>query len=164
MRTVLSLGPITRRYSKTAFMRALLPTTSDSMVTKLPGKFEVMTASRHLQGVEFRNLRANRRFDAVVQRHVRSRTSGAHADQANRCRAAVDGDEFDIAAVGLQKGTNAIENGLDSFFVDGHGGCSPNRRPLNGRPTRPRATAVPLLESRKYWRIVDGRIKGRGFI
>src|SRR5262249_10055599 len=103
-------------------MRALLPMTSDSMVTTLPGMLKVMTASRHLQGVEFRNLRADRCFDAVMQRHVRSRTAGAHADQTDRRRAALDGHEFNVAAVSLQKGTNTIEDGLDSFLFDGHGG------------------------------------------
>ena len=83
IRTVLSLGPITRRYSKTAFMRALLPTTSDSMLTMLPGMFEVMAASRHLQGVEFRNLAANGRLDAVMQRHVRRGTTSANSDETH---------------------------------------------------------------------------------
>src|SRR5262245_30745267 len=35
---------------------------------------------------------------------------------------------------------------------------------LKGRPTTPRATAVPLLESRKCWRIVDGAVAERGLI
>src|SRR5262245_57413345 len=83
IRTLLSLWPITRRYSNTAFSRALLPMTSDSMLTMWPGMFEVMAASRHLQGVEFRNLAANGRLDAVMERHVRGRTTGAHSDQAH---------------------------------------------------------------------------------
>src|SRR5215468_11106222 len=86
MSTVLSLLPITRRYSKTAFIRALLPTTSDSIVTTLPGICGVMAASRHLQGVEFRNFHANGGFDAVVQSHVGRRTACAHARQTDRRR------------------------------------------------------------------------------
>src|SRR5215470_1590648 len=120
MSTVLSLLPMTRRYSNTAFIRALLPTTSDSIVTTLPGICEVMASSRDLQGVEFRNLHANSRLHAVVQRHVGGRTARAHARQTHRRRSAVDRDQLDIAAVGLQKGTDAVEDCLNSFLLDGH--------------------------------------------
>src|SRR5690349_3903272 len=120
MRTVLSLLPMTRRYSNTAFIRALLPTTSDSIVTTLPGICEVMAASRDLQGVEFRDLDANGRLDAVVQGHVGSGTARAHARQTHRRRATVDRDELDVAAVGLQKRTDAVEDCLNSFSLDGH--------------------------------------------
>src|SRR5689334_20925595 len=92
------------------------------MLTIVPGMFEVMAASRHLQGVEFWYLAPNGCLDAVMQRHVRGGTPGAHSDQAHRRRAAVDGHEFDIAPVGLQKWTDAIEDGLDSFLFDGHDG------------------------------------------
>src|SRR5215831_4547059 len=117
MSTVLSLLPMTRRYSKTAFIRALLPTTSDSIVTMLPGICEVMAASRHLQGIEFRNLNANRSLDAVVQRHVGRGTAGAHAGQTHRRRSALDSDQLDVTAVGLEKRTDAIKDSLNSFFL-----------------------------------------------
>src|SRR5215472_4002632 len=125
MRTVLSLLPMTRRYSNTAFIRALLPTTSDSIVTTLPGICEVMAPSRHLQCVEFRNLDANGGLDAVVQRHVGRRTAGAHARQPHGRRSAFDGDQLDVTAVGLQKRTDAVEDSLNSFPLNRHGASAP---------------------------------------
>src|SRR5262249_47211325 len=95
--------------------------TSDSIVTTLPGLWEVMAPSRHLQGVKFRNLDANGGFDAVVQRHVRRGTAGAHARQTHGGRSALDGDQLDVAPVGLQKRTDAIDDCLNSFLLDGHG-------------------------------------------
>src|SRR5919204_2900500 len=95
MRTVLSLLPMTRRNSNTARMRALLPTTSDSIVTGTWACI-VITASRDLKRVELGNLGADGGFDAVVQRHVRRRTAGTHAGEADRGRPAFDRDELDV--------------------------------------------------------------------
>src|SRR4051812_20812942 len=112
-------------------MRGLLPTTSDSIVT---GICEVMSASRNLQAVELGNLGPDGGFDAVVQRHMRRRTAGAHAGETHECRSAFHRDEFDIAAVGLEEGTNAIENGLNAIFVDAHARLKRNPYANGGFP------------------------------
>jgi hypothetical protein len=93
-----------------------------------------MAASRHLQGIEFGNLVANGGFNAVMQRHMRGRTAGAHPRQTNGRRAAIDGKKLDVTPVGLQKGPDAIKHSLDSFSLDSHGGCLFELAD-NGRPS-----------------------------
>src|SRR5262245_53219325 len=112
--TVLSLCPMTRRNSKTARMRALSPTTTESIVRAVGvmGRLE----SDQAKGLEFGNLFAERRFDAEIQRHVRAGTARAHAGQANLGAVAVDADDLDVAPVGLQKWTHATEHRFDPFF------------------------------------------------
>src|SRR5476649_2073045 len=116
MSTVLSLFPMTRRNSNTARIRALLPTTTES-IESIAG---VMAASHNPQGVELGNLFAQRGFDAEVQRHVCARTAGAHAGQPDVGGVAGDADDFDVAAVGLHEGADPAQHCLYAFL--GHAG------------------------------------------
>src|SRR6476659_6464139 len=109
--TVLSLLPMTLRNSNTARMRALRPTTTESM--------EICCGSMaHLhetQRLELRDFLADCRLDADVQGHMRAGTAGAHAGQANVRRIPDDGEQFDVAAIRLQEGANPVEYPLDAF-------------------------------------------------
>src|SRR6266567_3673354 len=89
--TVLSLLPITRRNSNTARIRALRPTTIES-IDRTTG---VMATSNQAQRFELRNLFAERRLDAQIEGHVRARTAGAHAGQFYVGRVAVHVDQLD---------------------------------------------------------------------
>src|SRR5207249_461491 len=111
MRTVLSLLPMTRRNSNTARMRALLPTTTESIESAAG----VMTSSDEAKRVELRHLLAERRFDAEIQRHVGARTAGAHAGQLDVGGIAGHVDQLDVAAIGLQERPYAFEHRFDSF-------------------------------------------------
>src|SRR5579864_3047805 len=77
IRTVLSLLPITRRNSKTARIRALRPTTTESMAIGVG----INVPSQQPQCFELGNLFAERQFDAEVQRHVRAGATSTHAAQ-----------------------------------------------------------------------------------
>src|SRR5919197_3811974 len=114
MSTVLSLLVMTRRNSNTARIRALWPTTTDSVET---GAGAIVT-SEQPEVLEPRDLFSQRRFDAEIQRHVRARTAGAHACQLHVCRIAVDVDELDVAAVGLHERTYPIQHGFHTFSRD----------------------------------------------
>ena len=61
----------------------------------------------HSQGVEFGNLFTQCRLDTHVKRHVRARTAGAHAGQPHGSRIAIDANELDVAAIGVQEGSHA---------------------------------------------------------
>src|SRR4051812_12705920 len=122
---------MTRRNSNTAFMRPLRPITSDSIVA---GICDVMTASRDLQGVELGNLGADRRLDAVMQRHMRRWATGAHADETHRRRSPIDAQELDVPAVRLKKRPHAIEDCLNPFLIDGHVGGRRNPHASAGFP------------------------------
>src|SRR6185295_12609453 len=98
--TVLSLFPMTRRNSKTARIRALRPTTTESMVASVE---EVMASSAQPKGFEFRHLLAERRLHAEIQRHVSARAAGAHAREPHVCRVPVDVQQLDVAAVRLHE-------------------------------------------------------------
>src|SRR6201997_218136 len=75
--TVLSLLPITRRNSKTARIRALRPTTTESIETSGWGIMAV--PSEKTQCLEFGNFLPKCDFDADVQRHQRARAPCTHA-------------------------------------------------------------------------------------
>src|SRR4051812_20022925 len=105
IRTVLSLLPITRRNSNTARIRALRPTTTES-IERAAG---VIATSHQAQRLELRNLFAERRLDAQIEGHVCARTAGAHARQLHVRGIAFDGDELDVAAVRLQKRADTTE-------------------------------------------------------
>src|SRR5436190_8541723 len=109
--TVLSLLPITRRNSNTARIRALRPTTTESIV-RAAG---VMGSSNQAQRFELRNLLAERRLDAEIEGHVRARAAGAHAGQFHVRGIAFDGNELDVAAVRLDARADAIEHRLNAF-------------------------------------------------
>src|SRR5215471_3475676 len=95
MSTVLSLLPITRRNSKTARIRALRPTTTESIERTAGG----MGTSDQAQRFELGDLLAERRLDAQIQRHVRAGAAGAHAGELHVGRIARHLDELDVAAV-----------------------------------------------------------------
>src|SRR6185295_1348779 len=104
-----------RRNSKTARIRALWPTTTESMV------IEVM--SSHAQRVEFGKLLAQRGLDAEVQCHMRARASSADASQPDSRRIPFHGDQLYVAPVSVEIRPHPIEHGLDTFLRD-HG-CLP---------------------------------------
>src|SRR5262249_51612316 len=106
--TVLSLLPMTRRNSNTARIRALRPTTTESMLSATG----VMGASDHAEVLELGDLLAQRGLDAQVERHVRARAPGAHAGELDGRRVAAQVHQLDVAAVGLQEGPYAIEHGF----------------------------------------------------
>src|SRR5262245_17377857 len=106
---------MTCRNSKTARMRSLRPTTSESMTAGMMASDVMSVTSREAKRAELRHLFAQRRFDAHMERHVRARTSGAHARETDSGGIAVNADEFDVTAVGVQEGTDAIEDRLDLF-------------------------------------------------
>src|SRR5262245_20525828 len=112
--TVLSLSPITRKNSKTARLRALLPTTRFSITFDVESV--MIVTSRNAQRVELGYLFAQRRLDADVQRHVRRRTIRADAGQSNSGRISFHCHEFDIAAIGAQERPDAIEHGCNPFL------------------------------------------------
>src|SRR6478609_2011854 len=93
--TVLSLLPITRRNSNTARMRALRPTTTESIA----GSCVVMASSQQPQRFELRHLLAQRGFHAQIKCHVGTGTAGAHAGQPHVCTITDDVEQFDVAAV-----------------------------------------------------------------
>src|ERR1043165_7305988 len=121
-RTVLSLLPITRRNSNTARIRALRPTTTESM-DRTTG---VIATSDQTQRLELRDFLAQRRFDAEIQRHVRARASGAHAGELDVCRIAVERHQLDVAAVGLHERPHPTEHRFDAFFGN-HAGLKGQR-------------------------------------
>src|SRR6185503_7144815 len=130
--TVLSLFPMTRRNSNTARIRALCPTTSDSLTF---GTWDVMPrTSRHAQGAEFRNLFPQGSFDPHVQRHVSARTTGAHSGEPDRRRVAFHCYQLDVAAVRLQKGAYSSKHCLNAFLRN-HGCSLIGRRFQRGRRT-----------------------------
>src|ERR1043165_6379460 len=92
---------MTRRNSKTARIRALRPTTTDTIV-RASG---IMKSSEQSQRFELRNLLPERRLDAEVQRHVRARTTRAHAGHFHVGGIAVHVHELDVAAVRDRKST-----------------------------------------------------------
>jgi hypothetical protein len=79
MSTVLSLDPITRTNSKTACMRALRPTTMESI--DVYDWASMAVPSDETQRLELGNLFAKCGFHADVQRHQGARATGAHASQ-----------------------------------------------------------------------------------
>src|SRR5262249_31668461 len=114
MSTVLSLLPMTRRNSNTARIRALRPTTTESIVSAVG----VMASSNQAQRLELGNLFAQGGLDAEVQRHVGARTAGAHAGQLHVGGIAVDRNQLDVAAVGLEERADATEHGFHAFSGD----------------------------------------------
>src|SRR5438046_8406306 len=107
--TVLSLFPITRRNSNTARIPALLPTTTESIVSATG----FMASSEQTQRLEFGDLVAEGGFDAEIQRHVGARAPGAHAGEPYVRRIAIDLDELDIAAIRLHEGPDALQHRFD---------------------------------------------------
>src|SRR5262245_20469211 len=142
MSTVLSLLPMTRRNSNTARIRALRPTTTESIEIRAG----VMTSSEEPQVLELRNLFAQRRLDPQIQRHVRARAAGAHARQPDVCRIPGDLDQLDVTAVRLHEWTNPLQHGLYAFFCH-HARQQGNPCATGGAP-----------ETRKKWRIL---VRGR---
>src|SRR5712691_6913939 len=105
-----------RRNSKTARIRALCPTTTESMVIGDSGVMTVsLVKSRDAQRLKIGDVPAQRRLDADVQRHMRARTSGAHPCQPDGRRIAFNGNQLDIAAVGIEVRPHAIEHSLNTF-------------------------------------------------
>src|SRR5262249_59242293 len=79
---------------------------------------ELMARSHQPQGLELRELFAQRHFDAQVQRHVCARATGAHPGQLHVRAVAVDRDDLDVAAVGLEQRPDAIQHVLDLLLGD----------------------------------------------
>src|SRR5712691_3011753 len=142
MRTVLSLLPITRRNSNTARMRALLPTTIES-IGSITG---VMAGSDHPQRFEFGDFLPKCGFNAEIQRHVRARASGTQAGELDVGRIAVDINEEDVAAVRVHERTHAVEDRFHAFsgnHADSEGNSCASTPAPKSRRTRgfsPRAT------------------------
>src|SRR5262245_33781356 len=90
MSTVLSLGPMTRRNSKTARIRGL----------RLTIRASIIRASHQPKRAELGDGVAKRGFDAEVERHLRARTGRAHARQSHVRGIPRHLDELDVAAVG----------------------------------------------------------------
>src|SRR4051794_32481394 len=126
--TVLSLLPMTRRNSNTARIRALRPTTTESMAATVG----VVIASPQPEGLELGHLLAQRRLDAEIEGHVRAGTAGAHAGQPHSGRIALDLQQLDVAAVGLHEGTHPREHRFDAFFGN-HARTRRNRRATGRR-------------------------------
>src|SRR5918993_1846317 len=130
MSTVLSLLPMTRRNSKTARIRGLLPITTESIV--ICCEATIAAPSDETERLELRNLLANRRLDADVQRHMSAWTTGAHAGEPNIGGIAADPQELDVPAVGLEERPDPVQHVLNPLFR--------NHRHASARQ---RATAVP---------------------
>src|SRR6187200_399977 len=111
MSTVLSLLPMTRRNSKTARIRALRPTTTESS-----DNVAAVIALHQTQRFELRQLVTQRALDAEVERHVRARATGAHPGQLDVHRVAVHSDHFDVAAIGLQERPDSTEHRFHAFL------------------------------------------------
>src|SRR6185503_15870975 len=123
MSTVLSLPEITRRKSKTARILVLRPTTTVSLDI---GRFGVMgRASIDVECFEVRQLVAQRRLDAQMQRHVSARAADAHAGEANARAIPHDVEELDVAAIRLQERPHPLEHGFHTFPGDHFDASSP---------------------------------------
>jgi hypothetical protein len=101
---------------------------------------------------------------------VRARTAGAHAGQPHGSRIAFNTNELDVAAIGVQEGSHAIEDHLDAFLRN-HDSLlreSPGTRPGFAQ-LHLRATDMPagLRRIPEVWRLFDGHEGiggvGRGF-
>src|SRR5438093_6912349 len=114
MRTVLSLLPMTRRNSNTARIRALLPTTTESIASG--ACCVVMADSYEPERLEFRHAFTQGGLDAEIQRHVRAGAAGAHAGQAYVGGVADHFNQLDVAAVGAKKWPHALEDGFHTFL------------------------------------------------
>src|SRR5204863_1468807 len=86
--TVLSLLPMMRKNSKTALIRALCPTTRESMETAC-GDVNAIT-SRNTQRSKVGHLLAKCSFDPDACSHVRARTARTHPDQSHDNQGLVD--------------------------------------------------------------------------
>src|SRR3989338_10920442 len=107
---------MTRTKSNTARMRALRPTTTSSSEKAVVACIDA--SSDDLQLLELPNLLAQGHLDAHVERHVRARASGAHPGQPDLGVVALNLEQLDVATVGLQEGTDPLEDGFHAFSTD----------------------------------------------
>jgi len=69
-----------------------------------------------LDGLDLRDLPLNRGLNTVFEGHSRKRATTASAGQAHFDDTILEGDELDIATVGLQVGANGRQDLLNLFF------------------------------------------------
>src|SRR5580765_973124 len=139
-----------RRNSNTARIRALWPTTMESMV--------IAVMSSHAQRVELGKLLAQRGFDAEVQRHLRGGASSANAGQPDSRRIPFHGDQLDIAPISIEIRPDPIEHGLDTFLRNhGYLPLESSRSRYPGERNRDASHVV--TGSREFWRIFDSGVQ-----
>lgn len=81
--------------------------------------FEVSHDCEGLHGfyaLDLRDLLLENALDTVRQRQLRHRTAGTRTDKPDLHDATFDVNKLDIAAIGLERRTNAIEHFLNLLF------------------------------------------------
>src|SRR5262245_50313322 len=112
-RTVLSLLPMTRRNSKTTRIRALCPTTSESMETACGD--DIAITSSNTKRPEVGHLFAQRSLDPDMQRHVCTRAARTNSGEPYHDGIPVDGNELDVATVRAKKRTHPVEHSFNAI-------------------------------------------------